>query len=107
MRAIDRHPNTSDRRAERRMMHNLPTLVPKFFLFLGVTGLKKDVDLRQNVESDRVRKHALLNRLTSQMSFGLTSQLRNRLSARARDSLITRCNHPIGVKGFVQRIKRH
>src|ERR1700747_761892 len=107
MRAIDRHPDTSDRRSERRMMHDLPALVPKLFLLLGVAGLKKDVDLGQNIESDRVRKHALLHRLTSQMSFSLTSQLRNRLSARARNSLITCCNHPIDVKGFVQRKKRH
>src|ERR1700743_440574 len=105
MRAIDRHPNTSDRRAERRGRDNLPALVTKFFLFLSVAGLKKDIDLRQNVESDRVRKHTLLNGLTSQMRFGLTSQLRNRLSARARNSLITCCNHPIDVKGLVQRIK--
>ena len=54
MRAVDRYTHASDRGAEFRQVHDAPAFVLHFhFLFRVATGQKR-IDVRQDVEGDRM-----------------------------------------------------
>src|SRR5271165_3934310 len=107
MRPENRDPNASDRRAQSRMMHDLPAFVHEFDFFFSVAVVEKDIHLRQNVEGDGMRKNLGGYRFTGEKRFGLKREFANGLSARTRNRLVTRSDHPLDSKNLVQRVKGH
>src|SRR5258707_14010423 len=91
--AVQRHSDAGDGRAQSRMMHNLPALVAKLLLLFGVAGIEKDIDLRDYIKRDRVRKDAFLDLLASQMRLRLARWLRLSLSPCAVNCLIARLHY--------------
>ena len=57
MRAKNGDPYAGDRSAESRMMHNFAALIDEFYFLLGVSRLQKDINLRQHIKCDRIRKN--------------------------------------------------
>src|SRR5947209_17353764 len=55
MGAVNRHPHAGDRGSKLRQMHNLAALVLHFHFLFGVTAFEESIDMRQNVERDRMR----------------------------------------------------
>ena len=55
MGTVNRDAHASDRGAEFRQMHDAPALVLHFHFFFRVAARQKGIDVRQNVERDRMR----------------------------------------------------
>ncbi len=80
--------------------HHLP-------LFLGVAVLHEDIDVRDQVEGDPLRKLLHLGLVHGEDRLGLREQLVHRVLAGARDRLIGRHHHARDLGLVVQRLERH
>src|ERR1700687_4481932 len=65
MGAVNRHPHASDRRSKLRQMHNLAAFILHFHFLFRVTAFEENIDMRQNVERDRMRINLWLQLIDS------------------------------------------
>src|SRR5207248_4179921 len=90
MRAVNGNTYASNRGAKLGVMHDPAAFVLHFHFFLGVTTFEKCIDLRKDIEGDRMRIDFRARRTTFGSSADLLLQLGNRARAAARNCLITR-----------------
>src|SRR5712691_787062 len=117
MSTINRHPNTSNRRAEFREMHDPAPFVLHFHFLFRITALEKNIDMWQHIERDRVRIY--LRRWLSILSatgrtrrgercgFYLLFQFVDSTLAASGNGLIASRENAAYTKHPVQRINRH
>src|SRR5260370_36417774 len=102
MRAVNWNTNTSDRSAKGGVMHDTAAFVLHFHFFFGVTTFEKCIDLREDVEGNRVRINFRARRPTFGSSADLLLQLGNCARAAARNCLITRGKNASHMENAMQ-----
>src|SRR6266446_10682763 len=103
----NRNPNARNRGAQNRMMHNFSAFIDELDFLPGVSGLRKNVHLRQHVERDWMRKNLGFILLAPEVRARLKRQLVYCSRAGTRNRLIARCNDPAYAKLAVQGIQPH
>src|SRR2546430_723585 len=88
-------------------MHDFGALILHFHFLFGVTAVEKNIDVRQNVEGNRVRIN--LRRQLSILAGGgdLFFKLVDRALSAAGDGLITGGKHSPNTERTMERINRH
>ena len=104
---VNRDAHASNRGAEVRQMHDPPALVLHFHFFLGVAAGQERIDVRENVERDRVGIDFRHRRLLFGRRFDLGPQFADRARAAPGNSLVTGRKNTPDAKCPVQRIERH
>ena len=104
---VNRDAHARDRGAELRQMHDAPALVLHFHFFLGVAAGQKGIDVRENVERDRMGIDFGHRRLFFGGRFDLGPQFADRARTAPGNGLITGGKNTPDAKRPVQRIERH
>src|SRR5437868_14563695 len=103
MRAVNGNTYASNRGAKFGVMHDTAPFVLHFHLFLGVTTLEKCIDVREDIEGNRMRIDLRARGTIFGSSADLLLQLGNRARAAARNCLIARSKNASHMEHTVER----
>src|SRR5437868_14946223 len=104
MRTVNGNTHASNGGAKFGVMHNAAAFVLHFHFFFGVTTFEKCIDLREDIEGDRMRIDFRTRRTTFGSSADLLLQFGNRACAAARNCLIASGKNALLMENAMERI---